>query len=306
MRLLIAGWRGQVARALAEIAPSCADISALAVGRAALDLHDPGSVSRAIADLRPDVVINSAAYTGVDKAESEPDAAFRLNADGAAMLASAAARHGAAIIHVSTDYVFDGSKAGAWIETDPTSPVNVYGRSRLAGEAAVIAANRRHLVVRTSWLYGPHGRNFAKTVTQLAGDGRAELRVVSDHLGSPTYAPHLAAIILELARRAVSQPAATPWGVYHAAGDGAASWYALAGEIMEVAARLGMPSVPVVSIPATQYPTVARRIANARLDCSKLQRTFGLNLPDWRHGVSECTARLKERGWPAVSNPVET
>lgn len=298
MRVLVAGWRGQVARALADMAPSCSDISALAIGRAALDLQDPGSVSRAIAGLRPDVVINSAAYTGVDKAESEPDAAFRLNAEGAGALASAAARHGASIIHISTDYVFDGTKSVAWTEDDPTAPVNVYGNSRLAGEAAVMAANSRHLIVRTSWLYGPYGRNFAKTVTQLAGDGRTELRVVSDQVGSPTYAPHLATIITELARRAVAQPAATPWGIYHAAGNGTASWYELATQIMRDADEIGMPSVPVVPIPASEYPTAARRIANARLDCSKLQRTFGLTLPDWRRGVNECVTRLEQRGWP--------
>lgn len=298
MRLLIAGWRGQVARALAEIAPFSADISALALGRSALDLQDPGSVTRAMADLRPDVVINSAAYTGVDKAESEPEAAFRLNRDGAGALAAAAARHGAAIIHISSDYVFDGSKSTPWTEDDPTAPINVYGGSRLAGEEAVMAANPHHIVIRTSWLHGPHGRNFAKTVTRLAADGKAPLQVVSDQVGSPTYAPHLAATILELARRVVAERDAIPWGVYHAAGAGRASWYELAAAILHEARRQGLPAVPVEPIAASQYPTIAPRMANAQLDCGKLERTFGLSLCDWRQGVAECVARLRERGWP--------
>jgi dTDP-4-dehydrorhamnose reductase len=272
------------------------------VGRAALDVQDPGSVARAMASLRPDVVINSAAYTGVDKAESEPDAAFRLNRDGARVLAATAARYNAPIIHISTDYVFDGSGTDPWREDDPTSPINVYGQSRLAGEEAVMAANPRHLIVRTSWLHGPHGRNFAKTVIQLASDGRSELRVVQDHVGSPTYAPHLAATILELARRAVADQSNTPWGVYHAAGRGSASWYDLADALMQGAARRNMPSVPVVPIPAAAQPTAARRMANARLDCSKLDRTFGLTLPDWQEGAAECVARLKERGWPRAAD----
>jgi dTDP-4-dehydrorhamnose reductase len=302
MRLLLAGWRGQVARALAELAPSCPDVSALSIGRAALDVQDPGSVSRAMADLRPDVVINSAAYTGVDKAESEPEAAFRLNRDGARLLASSAARYGAAIIHISTDYVFDGSKGEPWREDDPPNPINVYGQSRLAGEEAVRQANPRHLIVRTSWLHGPHGRNFAKTVVQLASDGRHELGVVNDQVGSPTYAPHLAALVLELARKAVADPNHTPWGVYHAAGRGSASWFDLAEVLMQEASRQQMPCVPVVPMPAAAFPTIARRMTNARLDCTKLKRVFGLTLPDWRDGAVQCVARLKERGWPRTTS----
>ena len=175
MRLLIAGWQGQLARALVEIAPGAADIDALAIGRPALDLCEPASITRAMTDFRPDVIINTAAYTAVDKAESEPDAACALNRDGARMLAEAAYKRGAAIIHVSTDYVFDGAKPTPYLEDDPTGPLNVYGRSKLAGEIAVRAANPRHVIVRTSWVHSAVGANFVRTMLRLGAE-RPSLR----------------------------------------------------------------------------------------------------------------------------------
>ena len=292
MRLLIAGWRGQLARALVEAAPACADVEAFAVGRPALDLKNPGTVARAIADVRPDVIINSAAYTAVDQAEREPDAARMLNCEGARVLAEMATRCSAAIIHISTDYVFDGSSGSRYVETDATAPVNVYGRSKLEGEAAVRACNPRHLIVRTSWVHSPFGQNFVKSMLRLAGE-RAELRVVDDQIGSPTYAPHLAEAVLNMARR-VSRAGAQEgiWGTYHAAGSGAVSWCGLAREVCRVSASLGGPSAPVVAITTADYPTAARRPANSRLDCSKLEHAFGLRLPDWHIGVAECVRRL--------------
>lgn len=296
MRLLIAGWQGQVARALAEIAPKAADVAALALGRSALDVRDPRSVARAIADIQPDVVVNSAAFTGVDKAESEPDAAFHLNRDGARVLAEAAARRGAAIIHISTDYVFDGAKDTAYVEDDPTGPVNVYGLSRLAGEVAVMAANPRHVVLRASWIFGPYRPSFPATILERArlatGSGGA-IDVVADQFGTPTYAPHLATAILDIARRIVAPTAASPWGIYHAAGQGGpVSWSALATEVMAASARHGGPVAAIRPIAGADYPSVARRLANGALDCGKLARTFGMTLPRWQDGVAACVPRL--------------
>jgi dTDP-4-dehydrorhamnose reductase len=295
MRLLIAGWQGQVARALVEAAPSRPEISALAVGRPALDLVDPGSVARTVGDVRPDIVINSAAYTAVDKAESEPDAAHALNAEGARVLAEAAAKRGAAIIHISTDYVFDGQKPAPYTEDDPTGPMSIYGRSKLAGEDAVRRANPRHVIVRTSWVHSATGQNFTKTMLRLGAE-RPELQVVDDQTGSPTYAPHLADALLAMAHLIASAPRPEHFGTFHAAGTGTTTWCGLAREIFKVAATHGA-TIPVVTpITTAEYPTPARRPANSRFDCSKLARVYGITLPAWREGVAECVEKLLRKG----------
>ncbi len=291
MRLLIAGWQGQLARALVELAPGVRDIEALAVGRPALDLCEPASITRAMTDFKPDVIINTAAYTAVDKAESEPEAAFTLNRDGARLLAEAAARRGAAIIHVSTDYVFDGAKPAPYVEDDPTGPLNVYGRSKLEGEAAVRVANPRHVILRTSWVHSATGANFVKTMLRLAAE-RPALSVVDDQVGSPTYAPHLAEATLAIARRIARDGASAPWGTYHAAGQGTCSWCGLAREVFRVSAATGGPAVPVTAIPTSAYPTPARRPMNSRLDCSKLSAAYGIALPAWQAGVADGVKRL--------------
>ncbi len=200
MRLLIAGWQGQIARGLVEAAPACPDVKACAVGRAALDICEARSIERALSQIEPSIVINSAAYTAVDKAETDEQRAFALNRDGAKMLAEAAARRGIPIIHISSDYVYDGRKSEPYVEDDPTHPMTVYGRSKLEGEAAVRQANPKHVVLRTSWVFSPSGRNFVKTMLTQAGE-QDRVRVVEDQRGSPTYAPHLVAAILELARQ---------------------------------------------------------------------------------------------------------
>jgi dTDP-4-dehydrorhamnose reductase len=294
MRLLIAGWQGQLARALVELAPGADDIDALAVGRPALDLCEPATITRAMTDFRPDVIINTAAYTAVDKAESEPGAAFALNRDGARLLAEAAAKRGAAIIHVSTDYVFDGTKSTPYLEDDPTGPLNVYGRSKLEGERAVAAACPHHIIVRTSWVHSATGQNFVRTMLRLACE-RPRLSVVDDQVGSPTYAPHLAHAVLGIARQVARHRDDGRWGIYHAAGSGSVSWCGLAREALRVAAAAGHPTVPVDAITTVDYPTPARRPMNSRLDCSKLERTFGIWLPPWQDGVADGIARLLAR-----------
>lgn len=291
MRLLIAGWQGQLARALVEAAAARPEIKAVALGRPGLDLVRPGTIHATLADTRPDIVINTAAYTAVDKAEQEETAAMALNAEGAGLIAAAAAKRGAAIIHISTDYVFDGAKPTPYVETDPTGPINAYGRSKLAGEQAVADVNPHHLILRTAWVHSPFGANFVKTMLRV-GRERAEVRVVDDQTGSPTYAPHLARAILDIAAKVIAAGDGTPWGVYHAAGSGTVSWCGLAREVFAQSARRGGPIPTVTAIPTSAYPTPARRPANSRLDCGKLATTFGVRLPDWQVGVEDCVTRL--------------
>lgn len=292
MRLLIAGWHGQVARALIEAAPSRPEIKALTAGRAALDVRDPRSIERAFGDLSPTIAVNTAAYTAVDKAETDQDAAFSLNTDGARAFASAAARRNIPVIHLSTHYVFDGTKTTPYVESDPPSPRTVFGRSKLEGERAVADANPQHVIIRTGWVFGPTGQNFA-TKMLGAAHGGAPLRIVSDQHGNPTYAPHLAAAILDVARMiSMGELRGPAWGLYHAAGTGVTSWLGLASEVFACAAKHGREGVPLEPIASADYPASAPRPINSELDCTRFERTFGLHLPAWQQGVADCVARL--------------
>jgi dTDP-4-dehydrorhamnose reductase len=292
MRLIIAGWHGQLARALTEEALAAPDIAALAVGRPSLDVRDPRSIERVFGDVRPDLVINTAAYTAVDEAEAEPDRAMALNRDGARQLASAAARRGVPIIHLSTHYVFDGTKSAPYVETDATNPQTAYGRSKLEGENAVREANPQHVIARTGWVYSGEGRNFFTRVAELAATSREPLSMVADQQGNPTFAPHLATVILALARQALRRKSDdSVWGTYHAAGTGTASWYEAAREILAALERNGGPRTAVEPVTSDKYQAKAARPANCALDCSKLERTFGLALPDWQEGIAACAAK---------------
>lgn len=292
MRLLITGSQGQVARAFIEAAPAQNDIEACAIGRPGLDICNTPTIERALSDIKPDIVINTAAYTAVDDAEGDEARARALNRDGAAMLATAAAKRGTPIIHLSTDYVFDGTKNAPYIETDPTGPTSIYGRTKLEGEQAVAAANAKHVILRTAWVYSPFGKNFVKTILTHAGRG-TDLKVVNDQRGSPTYAPHLVEAIMGVARNIVATNGeGTHWGVYHAGGAGYASWYEVAREILDQSNAQGGPTTSLAPIGTDGYPTRAKRPANSRLDCSKLASTFGVTQPDWREGVRLCVARL--------------
>lgn len=292
MKILVAGAQGQLARALVGAARARDGVDVVALGRPRLDLLDKAAIAEAFAAIQPDLVVNAAAYTAVDKAESDAGAAFAVNRDGAVALAAAADRHACPIIHVSTDYVFDGAKGEPYVETDPVNPASVYGRSKLEGEIAVRAANPRHLILRTAWLYAPYGQNFLRTMVRLARE-QPQLRVVGDQRGNPTYVPHLADAILAIAAQlGAGGRAADAWGVYHAAADGETTWAGFAAEIVRVGTQHGIPAVPVSPIATAEYPTPAVRPANSRLDCSRLVRVFGAKLPPWQQGVSECVARL--------------
>ncbi len=291
MRLLVVGAQGQLARALAE-APAPAGFEVIRRGRPALDLLRPDSIASAIEQENPDFVVNAAAYTAVDKAESEPALAFAVNSEGVGCLAEAAAARGLPVIHVSTDYVYDGTKREAYVETDSLNPVSVYGRSKLAGEQRLAACNPRHIILRTAWVHAPYGTNFVRTMLRL-GATRTEIAVVNDQRGNPTYAPHLADAILrivaELGRRG---DGSGPWGVYHAASAGEATWFEVAREVFRCSGGPGVPKLYPIS--TAEYPTPATRPANSCLDTRKLARTFGVCLPHWKSGIAECVARLVE------------
>jgi dTDP-4-dehydrorhamnose reductase len=289
MRLIVTGTNGQVARALVERAGRFSDIDVVAVGRPLLDLEIPATVLPAIANARPDLIVNGAAYTAVDRAEEEPQRAFAVNRDGAAAVAAAAKVLGVPFIHLSTDYVFSGSKQAAYVESDETGPLGVYGKSKLAGELAVRSSNSAALILRTSWVYSPFGSNFVKTILSLIAK-RSQLRVVDDQVGNPTSALDLADALLLIAPRVVEKNGAG--ATLHIAGTGSVSWYGLARQVIAVSKSIGGPVADVEPIPTLEYPTLAPRPANSRLDTSAFQRQFGYTLPDWQAGVEETVDRI--------------
>ena len=291
MRLVVTGRDGQVATSLLEAGQGRDDVEVVAVGRPTLDLTQPDTVFDALAAVRPDIVVSAAAYTAVDQAEDEPDLAFTVNAVGAGKVAEAAAKLGVPVIHLSTDYVFDGSKDGAYVETDATAPLGVYGASKLAGELAVAAANPRHLILRTAWVYSPFGKNFVKTMLRLAGD-RDEISVVADQWGSPTSALDIADAILHAAEVLHGDPSFASFGVYHLAGTGETNWSGIARHILDTSQALGGPYAQVRDIVTQEYPTKARRPHNSRLSSAKFATVLGWDMPDWRKSTSAVVARF--------------
>lgn len=278
MRIVVIGKSGQVARALARASPDV-----VALGRAELDLNDPDSLRVVLADA--DAVINAAAYSAVDKAESERDAAFALNAEAPALLAQLCAEARLPLVHLSTDYVFDGAKASPYVEDDPVAPINVYGESKAAGERAVLESGARAIVLRTSAVYAAEGANFVNTMLRLGAE-RDALTVVADQLTRPTWADDLAGACLKLAQ--ALRDAGAPTGLFHATNDGEASWAEFAEAIFDEARRRGWPHARVTRIPSADYPTAARRPANARLDTEKLARAYDIRLRPWRAALALC------------------
>jgi len=285
MRLLVTGGSGQVGEALRRLAPKLG-VTVIAPPRAELDLSEPGKI-RLPEGI--DGVINSGAYTQVDKAESEPALAETVNAIAPGVLASEAAKRNLPIVQLSTDYVFDGSKTGAYVETDAVNPVSVYGRTKEAGEAAVRAANPRHAIVRTSWVYAAHGNNFVKTMLRL-GKERELLKVVADQTGAPTLADDIAAAVVLVAKALTESNA----GTYHYTAEGATTWHGFASAIWAKAGpRLGKQP-KIEPIPSSGYPTPAKRPLNSRLDCSKIVATFGVKRRPWEAALDETLSRLLE------------
>ena len=287
MRLVVTGRDGQVATALAALAEAGVDVVRL--GRPEIDLERPETLAPALKAARPDVVVSAAAYTAVDQAENEPERARLVNAVSPGVLAEAAQALGAPILHLSTDYVFDGSKPKPYVETDATGPVTVYGATKLDGERAVAQAADDHLILRTAWVYAPQGRNFVRTMLRLA-ETRDELGVVADQRGCPSYAPDIAAALLSLARARMRGEGQA--GLYHMAGGGEASWAEFAAAIFEGSARRGGSCARVRPILTADYPTPAARPKNSRLDGARLQAAFGVALPAWPDALDRCLTSL--------------
>lgn len=286
LKVLQFGASGQLARELLARAGRV-NVHIEALRRADVDLTDIAAVSEAVRETQTDLVINAAAYTAVDRAESEEALALAVNAAAPQAMAQACAERGLPFLHVSTDYVFNGERAGAWTEDDLICPINAYGRSKAAGEAAVAGAGARATVIRTSWLFSPFGANFVKTMLRLARD-RPRLNVVDDQRGRPTAVGDLADFILSTAPRLVEGDSATA-GVFHFAGAGTTTWRGLAEAVV---AMSNGPRPPVDPIATADYPTPARRPRNSELDCGKIERVFGVRPRSWRDGLAETLERL--------------
>ena len=300
MRILVTGREGQVARSLAERAP-VSGVELQLLGRPELDLAGPAyAIVAAIEAARPDAIISAAAYTQVDKAESEPDLAFAVNESGARALARAAAELRVPLIHFSTDYVFDGFKAEPYGEDDSPAPAGIYGASKFAGEQAVAAEHANSAVLRTAWVYSPFGTNFVKTMLRVA-DTRDEVSVVADQRGNPTSALDIAGAVLSVARNLVERNEPDLRGVFHMTASGEASWADFAEAIFSFSAEVGGPSAQVKRISTADYPTAAKRPANSRLDCSRLERVHGIRLPDWRESLQTVVERLVQSSAPGAA-----
>lgn len=279
MRVLITGSSGQVGHCLTERLKNKAEI--LALDYKGLDITDQLAVSKTVADFKPDYIINAAAHTAVDRAEQEVELSNAINRDGPQYLAQAAEHCGAVMLHISTDYVFDGEGEKPYIESDQTAPQGVYGQSKLAGEQAVADECRKHLILRTAWVFGEHGNNFVKTMLRLA-QTRDEINIVGDQFGGPTYAGDIADTLIAMVDY-IEQGQQPAWGVYHFAGMPYASWYEFAAKIFQLAEAKGVlaKQPKISSIPTSAYPTPAKRPANSRLDCSKIIKQFGIKPSDW-------------------------
>jgi dTDP-4-dehydrorhamnose reductase len=288
MRLLLLGGSGQVGTELQAL-PLPRGVEVVAPDEGALDLTDCNAIDSVIADGPWNVVINAAAYTDVDRAESEEAKALAVNGEAPARLAAATSRLGIPLVHISTDYVFDGRKGAPYVESDAPSPLNAYGRTKLAGEQAVAAGNARHLIVRTSWVYSPFRRNFVRTILRLASE-RDRLTIVADQRGCPTAAQDVANVCLSLALHCASSPESGPYGLYHFAGGGEATWHEFAKAIVELA-RLPR-AIEVAPISTEDYPTPAKRPADSRLDCGALDRDFHIEPRPWRKALKDTLDRL--------------
>lgn len=293
LKILVTGKNGQVGFELQRALAPLGEV--VAVDHADCDLAQPDAIRQLVRSVAPDVIVNPAAYTAVDKAESDTSTAFAVNAQAPQVIGEEAARLGALVIHYSTDYVFNGGKDGLYAEEDTPDPQSVYGQSKLDGEKALAAANPRHLVLRTSWVVGAHGGNFAKTMLRLAAE-RERLAVVADQFGAPTSAALLADLTAHLVRQHQRSAEAFPYGTYHVVAGGHTSWCDYAKFVIGEALAAGKPlkAAPeaVAPLATSDYPTPAKRPANSRLDTSRFQETFGLHLPHWQEGVRQVLQQI--------------
>jgi dTDP-4-dehydrorhamnose reductase len=284
LSILISGQHGQVSR---ELQLRLGDLGQLhLLGREQLDLAHPEAIREQVQALKPDLIINAAAHTAVDQAESEPELAFAINAQAPGIFAEEAAQLGIPLIHYSTDYVFDGSKDSPYNEDDVPNPLGVYGHSKLAGEQAITAVGGQHLILRTSWVYSQHGRNFLLTMQRLLQE-KPELNIVADQIGAPTWAGTIALSTRALIDRWQAGQAGA-WGTYHLTAQGETSWFGFAQAIAEQLKAQGLPCARLIPIPSSDYPTPARRPLNSRLDCSRLLREWQVSQPHWQQALIDC------------------
>jgi len=287
-KILISGQFGQVSRELQQRLGQLGELHVL--GRDQLDLAQPEGIREVVRTLRPTLIINAAAHTAVDQAETEEDLAFAINATAPGIFAEEAAALDIPLIHYSTDYVFDGRKEGAYNEDDETNPLGVYGRSKLEGEKAIRFVGGKHLILRTSWVYSLHGRNFLLTMQRLLQE-KPELRVVADQIGAPTWAGTIAGTTQALVEHWLNGQGG-PWGTYHLTAKGETSWFGFAQEIGKHLLDQDKPCATLEPIPSSAYPTPAVRPLNSRLDCSRLEQQWNVQLPNWREALIECLAPL--------------
>lgn len=289
LRVAVTGLTGQVVSALIARCPR--DIEFIVLARPQFDLVHRDTVISTLRAAKSNVIINAAAYTAVDKAESEPDLAMRINGDGAGYVAEAASELGAPLLHLSTDYVFDGQLSRPYNEQDATGPTGAYGRSKLQGERQIASRHDDYVILRTAWVYSPYGSNFVKTMLRLS-ETKSEVSVVDDQHGNPTYALDISNALILIARRLVSDKNSELRGVFHMSGAGEGTWADVAEEIFAVSSLRGRPPVQVNRIATADYPTPARRPKNSRLDNRKLKITYNLTLPEWRVSVKDCVKRI--------------
>lgn len=294
-RMIVTGREGQVVLSLLERSKFDARFEVIALARPELDLSSPQTIDAALRHARPDIIVSAAAYTAVDQAEDDETAATVINGAAAGRIAEVAAALGVPIIHLSTDYVFNGSKGAAYIETDPVAPIGAYGRSKLAGERAVAAATPDHAILRTAWVYSPFGKNFMKTMLKLA-ETRDILNVVDDQIGNPTSALDIADAVMSVAANLLGSEDPALRGTFHMTSMGEGSWADFAIEIFARSAEVMGPTADVRRIPSSAYPTTAKRPANSRLDCSLLAARHGTRLPDWKHSAAIIVERLARTG----------
>ena len=290
MRVLIIGCHGQVGRSLSNKLANNENVILLALGKEHLDITSQDAVNSIVSTFQPTIIINAAAYTAVDKAEVEIELSYAINRDGPKYLAQAAQSVGAAILHISTDYVFEGNKVGEYAETDTTNPQSVYGESKLAGEIAVSHACDRHIILRTAWVFDENGNNFVKTMLRL-GENKAALSIVGDQYGGPTYAGDIASTLINIAKR-ITQGEEVEYGIYHYSGLPQISWFDFADAIFDLAVEQGvMKKKPNLScITTEQYPTPARRPSNSRLSTEKITLGFSVKASDWKTALNNIQA----------------
>lgn len=292
LRLAVTGFNGQLARSLYSYAPR--DVAVIPLSRPTFNLDVKDSVLSSIKACNCDAIVSAAAYTAVDKAENEPSLVMRINGEGAGYVAEAAAALKIPVIHLSTDYVYDGALARPYREDDPTCPMSVYGRSKLEGEQKIRTVHSNHVILRTAWVYSIYGHNFVKTMLQIS-ETKDVVRVVSDQIGNPTYAYDLAQGIFIIARRLINDNSRELRGIFHMVGEGEASWATFAKYIYDNTLHYRTKKIKVEFIRSVDYPTLARRPANSRLNTDKLKRIYGISLPQWQDSIIDCVHLLMKK-----------